>query len=77
MLRVDSDAAGVEHSTTQVNRSGGGRDEQDALTRGRLGQRIATGFWDCGGKRSATPLSARAPSSSESAVVAALCRRSP
>jgi hypothetical protein len=32
---------------------------------------------DCGGKRSATPLSIRAPSSSESAVVAALCRRSP
>jgi hypothetical protein len=32
---------------------------------------------DCGGKRSATPLSIPSPSSSESAVVAALCRRSP
>jgi hypothetical protein len=77
MPRVDSDAARVEHSTTQVNRNGGGRDEQDALTRCRFGQRIATRFLDCGGKRSATPLSVRMPSSSKSAVVAALCRRSP
>jgi hypothetical protein len=32
---------------------------------------------ECGGKRSATPLFIRTPSPSKSAVVAALCRRTP